>query len=94
MRVHEYTLKELAAYLTLHYATIRVIAKRVDRESGHQKQRPDPKRWNAARDVLYRRDRSDLAYPVAQSAATAPSSNRIVECGSASTSIPREASGG
>jgi len=32
MRVHEYTLKELAAHLGLHYSTISVIAKRVDEE--------------------------------------------------------------
>lgn len=35
MRVHEYTLKELADHLGLHYSTISVIAKRVDEESRH-----------------------------------------------------------
>jgi len=37
MRVHEYTLKELAEYLGLHYSTISVIAKSLDREKEHQK---------------------------------------------------------
>lgn len=31
MRVHEYTLKELSAYLGLHYSTISVIAKEMDK---------------------------------------------------------------
>jgi hypothetical protein len=35
-RVHEYTLKELAAYLGLHDSTIHVIAKRVDEELSGQ----------------------------------------------------------
>jgi len=34
--VHEYTLKDLAAYGGLHDAILRVIAKRVDGEDGHQ----------------------------------------------------------
>jgi len=33
MRVHEYTLKELSAYLNLHYSTISLIARRVDEEN-------------------------------------------------------------
>jgi putative transposase len=37
MRLHEYTLKELATHLGLHYSTISVIAKRVDGEREHQK---------------------------------------------------------
>jgi hypothetical protein len=30
MRIHEYTLKEIANFTSLHYSTISVIAKRVD----------------------------------------------------------------
>jgi putative transposase len=37
MRVHEYTLKELSAYLGLHYSTISVIAGRVAKEREGQK---------------------------------------------------------
>jgi putative transposase len=37
MRVHEYTLKELAEYLGLHYSTISVIAKSVDQHREHRK---------------------------------------------------------
>ncbi len=37
MRIHEYTLKELASHLGLHYSTISVIAKRVAEEQEHQK---------------------------------------------------------
>lgn len=36
MRIHEYTLKELAAYLGLHDSTIRAVAKRADKENEHQ----------------------------------------------------------
>ena len=36
MRIHEYTLKEVADFTGLHYSTISVIAKRVDEER-HQK---------------------------------------------------------
>jgi len=37
MRLHEYTLRELSAYLGLHYSTISVIAKRGDRTQEGQK---------------------------------------------------------
>jgi len=37
MRVHEYTLKELSAFLGLHYSTVSVIAKKVDKQAQHQK---------------------------------------------------------
>ena len=35
MRIHEYTLKEIANFTGLHYSTISVIAKRVDQDK-HQ----------------------------------------------------------
>jgi putative transposase len=37
VRVHEYTLKEVAGFLGLYYSTISVIAKRVAEEKEHQK---------------------------------------------------------
>jgi len=36
IRVHEYTLKEVANFLGLYYSTISVIAKRVTEEKKHQ----------------------------------------------------------
>ena len=37
MRVHEYTLKELSEFLGLHYSTISVIAKKMDKTGQRQK---------------------------------------------------------
>jgi DNA-binding MarR family transcriptional regulator len=37
MRLHEYTLKELAGHLGLHYSTISVIAGKVEKTRKHQK---------------------------------------------------------
>jgi len=37
MRLHEYTLKELAGHLGLHYSTISVIAGKVEKTQKHQK---------------------------------------------------------
>jgi len=37
MRMHEYTLKELSSFLSLHYSTISVIARKMDEQLEHQK---------------------------------------------------------